>query len=56
MKLFSTNPEYGRNRSDLDRDIDNVWAETTKRKVNGLDTEDQDARTANLKEARGRLQ
>ena len=52
---FSRNPEIGRSASEIDKDLDEVEQETIVRRAHGLDTEDQEAREANLNEARGRM-
>lgn len=52
---FSRNPELGRTGKQIDRDLDEVEQETIVRKAHNLGTEDQDAREANLKDARGSL-
>lgn len=52
---FIKNEEYGKDRRRLDAEIAEVTAETRKRQANGLDTDDQDHRDRNLREARGRI-
>lgn len=47
--------EYGRTARELDAALVETMGHTIQRKVNGLDIEDQEARTANLSEVRGRL-
>lgn len=47
--------EVGKTATQISAELREVEGETIKRKVNGLTTEDQDARTANLTEAMGRL-
>lgn len=47
--------EVGKTARQLSAERTEVDGETIKRKVNGLTTEDQDARAANLTEAMGRL-
>lgn len=45
----------GKSGREIGADLREVAAETRKRTNNRCDTEDQQARTANLREARGRL-
>lgn len=52
---FSRNPEIGRPAKEIDKDLDKVEQQIIERKAHGLDTEDQEAREANLKDARGGL-
>jgi len=52
---FSRNPEIGKTGRQIDRELDEVEQETIVRKAHDLDTEDQEAHEANLKEARGGL-
>jgi hypothetical protein len=52
---FIKNEEYGKNRQQLSGEIADVTSETRKRQANGLDTEDQQCREHNLREARGRI-
>ncbi|MEV6832858.1 hypothetical protein [Amycolatopsis sp. NPDC051102] len=53
--FFHVNPQIGKNAAQLDSEIREVAAETRKRVLNHNDTEDQEARTHFLREARGRL-
>lgn len=52
---FVENPQIGKTRRELDRELAETGAETSKRSGNRLDTEDQLARADNLREARGRI-
>ena len=49
------NPEIGKTPRQLDKEIKHVTVERTLRRGNNLTTEDQDARIANLRDARGRV-
>lgn len=50
---FSRNPEIGKSGRQIDRELDEVEQETIVRRAHDLGTEDQEAREANLTEARG---
>jgi hypothetical protein len=50
---FSRNPEIGKSAKQIDAELDEVVEETMIRQANKLDVEDQAAREANLREARG---
>lgn len=52
---FIKNEEYGKNHRQLTSEISEVTAETRKRQANGMDTDDQQWREHNLREARGRI-
>lgn len=52
---FSRNPEIGKPARRLDRELDEVEQQLIERAAHGLDTEDQQAREDNLRDARGGL-
>lgn len=52
---FISNAEYGKDRDQLTDEIREVNAETRKRTNNRVDTDDQQWRSRNLREARDRL-
>lgn len=52
---FISNAEYGKDRDQLTDEIREVNAETRKRTNNRVDTDDQQWRHRNLREARDRL-
>lgn len=52
---FHTNPQIGKTGPQLDAERTEAGYEESKRSRNGLDVEDQQARLANLNDARARL-
>lgn len=53
LGLFVKNEEHGKSPVELAAELRQVAAETRKRVVNNTNTEDQDARVAHLRDARG---
>lgn len=45
----------GKSSRQMSRELCDAAADLSKRRINGLDTEDQEARLRNVREARGRL-
>ncbi|MBN9791324.1 hypothetical protein DMP17_22335 [Pseudonocardia sp. TMWB2A] len=45
----------GKSGRQMSRELRDAAADLSKRRINGLDTEDQSARVRNLREAKGRL-
>ena len=53
LGTFFDNPEIGKSARRCDAELGEVAAETRKRRVNNNDTDDQQWRARNLRDARG---